>query len=451
MWLPTSIQGSTPVSWLFGVNYRGVHEIGQMSKYKAPRGTFDVLPEEQKYWRYVRDKAEELAARYGYQRIDTPTFEEAGLFVRSVGQGTDIVEKETYTFEDRGGNELTLRPEGTAPVVRAYLEHGMYNLPQPVRLYYFCSVFRYERPQAGRYREHHQFGVEALGDGDPAIDAEVISLGWSLMARLGLRDLSLVINSIGDPACRPAYVQRLREYYADKVDRLCPDCRRRLERNPLRLLDCKEEGCQAVKVGAPRMLDYLCQPCREHWEALLRYLSHMGLAYRIDHRLVRGLDYYTRTVFEIQPPVEGGQSTILAGGRYDGLAQDIGGRPTPGIGFGTGIERLVLNLKRQEVPVPETTPRPVVVVSMADGASDAAFKLAHDLRSHGVPTLLAPRGKSARAQMRYAGAMDAQYVVILGEDELKEGTASVKDMGTGEQKRVPLAQVAQELPRVGTS
>ena len=295
--------------------------------FQAPRGTTDLLPVEQKNWRYIESKAVALARRYGYGRIDTPVFEDSYLFIRSVGEGTDIVEKEMYTFEDRGGDSVTLRPEGTAPVCRAYLEHGLHNLPQPVRLYYFCPVFRYERPQAGRFREHHQFGIEALGDGDPSVDAEVIELGWQLVITLGLGDVELLVNSIGDPQCRPAYVADLASYYSGHHDKLCLDCRGRLERNPLRLLDCKVETCRALGDEAPRSADNLCPECDDHWTQVQEYLSIMGIPYRVDHRLVRGLDYYTRTVFEVQPIEGGAQSTILGGGRYDGLIQDLGGRP----------------------------------------------------------------------------------------------------------------------------
>ncbi|MCI0787429.1 MAG: histidine--tRNA ligase, partial [Chloroflexi bacterium] len=277
--------------------------------FQAPRGTTDLLPEEQKYWRYIESKAVALAGRYGFGRIDTPVFEDSDLFVRSVGQGTDIVEKEMYTFEDRGGDSVTLRPEGTAPVCRAYLEHGMHNLPQPVRMYYFCPVFRYERPQAGRFREHHQFGLEVLGDADPSVDAEVIELAWRLMLSLGLKALNLFINSIGDAECRPAYIDELRSYYSAHQARLCAECQTRLERNPLRLLDCKVETCRALGDAAPRSADHLCDACKEHWASLRRYLDTMDIPYQIDHRLVRGLDYYTRSVFEIQPVDGGAQST----------------------------------------------------------------------------------------------------------------------------------------------
>src|SRR5579872_1257736 len=316
-----------------------------MSRIQAPRGTQDILPAEQPYWDLVRAKAAQVAEEYGYRRIDTPIFEDTGVFERGVGEGTDIVEKEMYTFEDKGGASLTLRAEGTAPVVRAYLEHGMFKLPQPVKLFYICPIFRFERPQAGRYRQHHQFGVEALGEIDPALDAEVIELLWTFFTRLGLKDFSLQLNSIGDGNCRPRYLEELKRYYAAHLNEVCEDDRVRFQKNPLRLLDCKVPSCQAVADQAPHSADYLCGACAEHFAGLRRGLDLRGLAYNVNFRLVRGLDYYTRTVFEIWPAHGGAQSTIGGGGRYDGLAEQLGGRPTPGIGFGSGIERIILNYK----------------------------------------------------------------------------------------------------------
>ena len=407
--------------------------------FRAPRGTADHLPDEQKYWRYIESKAVEIANRFGYRRIDTPAFEDSNLFIRSVGEGTDIVEKEMYTFEDRGGDSVTLRPEGTAPVCRAYLEHGMHNLPQPVRMYYFCPVFRYERPQAGRFRQHHQFGVEALGDADPSVDAEVIEVAWELMGSLGLRDINLLVNSIGDAECRPAYIERLRNYYSGHHDRLCGDCRERLERNPLRLLDCKVETCHALGDEAPRSTDYLCDDCRDHWEKLSSYLTAIDLPHTVDHRLVRGLDYYTRTVFEIQPLDVGGQSTICGGGRYDGLITELGGRATPGIGFATGIERLTLNLKRGDVPVPdETTPR-YLVANVGDNARTAALELAVRLRRDGIGAILSSGSRGLRGQMRQANALGIPYALILGDDEIAKGEVMVRDMVASTQESRPLA------------
>ena len=413
--------------------------------YQAPRGTADRLPDEQKYWRFIEAAAQELAARFGYGRIDTPVFEDSDLFVRSVGEGTDIVEKEMYAFEDRGGDHLTLRPEGTAPVCRAYLEHGMPNLPQPVRLYYFCPIFRYERPQAGRFRQHHQFGAEALGDPDPSVDAEVIELAWSVLNAIGLREIKLLVNSIGDPECRPAYVERLREYYGGHQSRLCADCESRLERNPLRLLDCKVATCYALGEAAPRSIDYLCGDCREHWERLERYLAALRLPYIIDHRLVRGLDYYTRTVFEVQPLEAGGQSTICGGGRYDGLITQLGGRPTPGVGFGSGLERLTLNLKRSGVAVPELPGPRYLVVNVGEAARGPALELAAQLRRVGVGAILGSGGRGLRGQMRQANALEIPYALILGDDEIAKGEVVVRDMASSSQESRPLADFIRSL------
>ena len=414
------------------------------SLFQAPRGTTDILPCEQKYRRFVQAKAEDIARRFGYERIDTPVFEDAGLFVRGIGEATDVVEKETYTFEDRGGDLITLRPEGTAPVCRAYLANGMQNLAQPVRLHYFCPVFRYERPQSGRYREHHQFGIEVIGDADPSVDAEVIEFGWRLLESLGLSDVSLKINTIGDPQCRPAYVEKLQAYYRQHVERLCPDCRRRLQTNPLRLLDCKQESCQPVIAGAPHNLDHLCGPCTEHWNSVLAHLESTGLGFEIDNRLVRGFDYYTRTVFEFVPPVEGSQSTILAGGRYDGLIQELGGRPTPGIGFGMGIERVIVNLKRQEVSVPDHTGTKVLVAYLGEDAKRAGMALCSELRLRGVAAVLGPSGRSLRSQLRYASFIRATHAAILGDDELSRGAVTVRDLARSEQQEIP----REEMPRM---
>ena len=413
--------------------------------FQAPRGTQDILPEEQKYWRLFQSKAEELASRFGYERIDTPLLEDARLFVRGIGEVTDIVEKETYTFEDRGGDLLTLRPEGTAPVCRAYLEHGLHNLPQPVRLYYLCPIFRYDRPQAGRYRQHHQFGIEVLGDSDASIDAEVMEVAWRLLGSVGLKDLSLIVNSIGDPECRPEYVRKLKAHYGDQVDRMCPDCKRRLEHNPMRLLDCKQDSCQPIIAEAPHNVDYLCDQCQQHWDSLLRYLAVLGLPYEIDHRIVRGFDYYTRTVFEIVPPVDGRQSTIGGGGRYDGLIQELGGRPTPGIGFGMGIERVIGDLKRQEVVMSDQVDTKVVVAHVGDAAKLEAMKLASNLRQAGMAAILGPTDRSLRSQLRYASSMKATHAVIMGDAELQKGVVTLRDLAKSEQQEVSPDRLVQVL------
>ena len=404
--------------------------------FQAPRGTVDIVPDEQKYWRFFQAKAQEIADRFGYRRIDTPVFEDARLFVRGIGEVTDIVEKETYTFEDRGGDLLTLRPEGTAPVCRAYLEHGMHNLPQPVRLYYVCPVFRYERPQAGRFRQHHQFGIEVYGDGDASIDAEIIEVGWRFLESVGLKDLSLSINSIGDAECRPRYIQTLQDYYRPQLGQLCVDCERRLEHNPLRLLDCKQDSCQPIIANAPHSVDFLCAPCQEHWASLLKYLTQVGLDYEIEHRLVRGFDYYTRTVFEIAPPVEGRMNTLVGGGRYDGLMQEIGGQSTPGVGYGMGIERVIANIKRQELQVPDDTGTKVLVAHMGEAAKLEAIKLSSELRKASIPAILGPVGRGLRSQLRYASSINASHVVIIGDDELQKGIVQLRDLVKSEQQEI---------------
>ena len=416
--------------------------------YKAPRGTADILPEEQPYWRFVEAHASALCEQYGYQRIDTPVFEESDLFARSVGGATDVIEKETYSFADRSGDWMTLRPEGTAAVCRAYLEHGMRVLPQPVRLYsVLVPMFRYDRPQAGRQRQFHQINVEAIGSEDASLDAEIIELAWRFFAGLGLRDLELVVNSIGDRGTRASYVEALRGHYHPQLESLCSDCKSRFRTNPLRLLDCEKPSCQPYLADAPRSVDYLTGDSRKHWDDLTGYLRTLGLDYTVDHRLVRGLDYYSRTVFEIQPPVEGAQSTLGGGGRYDGLIEQLGGRPTPGIGFACGVERVILNLKRQGVEPSRAEGLDAVVAYVGEPAKEAAVTLASKLRAAGVQAVLAPAGRSLKAQMRYAGSLAAAHVLVLGEDELAQGTVTVRDMAGGEQRQIPLDDAPAAVSR----
>jgi histidyl-tRNA synthetase len=410
--------------------------------YQAVRGTSDILPEEQAYWRYVEQKAVAICRLYGYQRIDSPTFEETGLFTRSVGQGTDIVEKEMYTFADKGGKKVTLRPEGTAPVCRAYLEHGLHNLPQPVKLYYLASIFRYERPQAGRLREHHQFGCEAIGDADPALDAEVIDMAWRFLLSLNLQNLSLQLNSIGCKQCRPGYLAILKEYYAGYADNLCRDCQSRLSRNPLRLLDCKQPSCQRTAQAAPRSTDHLCTECQIHFNQLKGHLELLEIPFAVNHRLVRGLDYYTRTVFEVQPQGGGAQSTLGGGGRYDDLIEELGGKPTPALGFAAGIERIILNLKKQDIAIPTPPGLYVFITYTSDEARDESIRLASRLRREGISTAAATGNKSLKAQMRQANALGVRYTVIIGEEEVKTGTATVRDMVNARQKTVPVSDLA---------
>ena len=413
--------------------------------YQAPRGTADILPEEQTYWRYVRNRAEAVCQLYGYGRLDTPTFEDTGLFSRGIGEGTDIVEKEMYTFDDKGRSSLTLRPEGTAPVCRAYLEHGLQNQPQPVKLYYWTSVFRYERPQAGRFREHHQFGCEAIGEADPALDAEVIGMAWAFFTSLGLQKLQLQLNSIGCRQCRPTYLAALKAYYSPREAELCADCRKRLINNPLRLLDCKQPGCQALAEAAPKNTDHLCPDCAAHFDGVREHLAATDIGFNLNHRLVRGLDYYTRTVFEIEPARARGQSTLGGGGRYDDLIETLGGRPTPALGFACGIERIILNLKQQNLPVPPILEPRVFIAHRGGQTGPAAARLADKLRQAGIGVLAGFGGRSLKAQLRQANNLAVAHTIIVGEDELAHDTVILRDMGQATQQTVPLPEVASLL------
>ena len=413
-------------------------------RFQAPRGTTDVLPEDEPYWAFVRGTAARVAKLFGYGYIETPMFEDAEIWLRT-GEGTEVVEKEMYVFEDRGGEKLALRPDTTAGVCRAYIENGMGNRPQPVRLYYFAQKFRYDRPQAGRYRQHTEFGIEAIGESDALVDAETIDLLSTFYGALGLSGLSLHLNSIGDGACRPPYLESLRAYYKDRLSETCTDCKMRYEKNPMRLLDCKEERCQPAIAGAPVISDRLCEPCSAHFASLRGYLDALGIAYELDARLVRGLDYYTRTVFEFMPLEEGAQSTIGAGGRYDGLIELLGGHPTPGIGFGTGIERIILNLKRQGVAVPEIEPPRVFVAHTSEASRSAAVKLARRLRDGGVSAVVGVGGRSLKAQLRNADALGTRYAAILGDQELAKGEVTLRDMQGGEQRSVAEADVVASV------
>jgi histidyl-tRNA synthetase len=419
--------------------------------YQAPRGTQDILPEDQPYWNVLRKAAVRLSTIFGYEGIETPVFEEASLFTRGVGEVTDIVQKEMYIFKDRGGLDLALRPEGTAPVCRAYLEHGMHNQPQPVRLWYWTPIFRYDRPQAGRYRQHHQFGMEAIGEADAAVDAEAIELLWRLYEELSLANLNLQLNSIGDNKCRPQYLEVLRDYYRDKLDQVCDDCRVRFDRNPLRLLDCKRERCQPIIAGAPPITDYLCDDCAAHFNQLKALLESADIPFTLNPRLVRGLDYYTRTVFEVIPPEEGAQSTIGGGGRYDGLIELLGGRPTPGVGFATGIERIILNLKRQGIAIPERDHPQVYIAVQTPAAKVPAFRLASHLRRAGISAIASTGERSLKAQLRQADSIGATFVAILGQSELAEETATLRRLDSGEQETVPLTRVASRIGSMQTA
>ncbi|MEA3253930.1 MAG: histidine--tRNA ligase [Chloroflexota bacterium] len=415
--------------------------------YKAPRGTADILPQEQACWKYVEQKAAALCQLYGYQQLSTPIFEDYQLFARPVAGGTDIVDKEMYIFEDRGGQKLALRAEGTAPICRAYLEHGLFNLAQPVRLYYIGPTFRYERPQAGRYRQHHQFGCEALGDSDPALDAEVIEIALRFLSSLGLPRLSLYLNSIGCKLCQPNYIEALREHYSHHLSQLCPDCKIRLDKNPMRLLDCKNDSCQEVAESAPRISNYLCAECQAHFQKVQQYLGAMNIPFQINHRLVRGLDYYTRTVFEVQPQGEGAQSALVGGGRYDDLIEQLGGNPSPAVGFASGMERIILNLTAEKVAIPPL-PRPnTFIACLGEEARTEGIKLAHQLRNAGIAVITATGSKSLKSQLRQANSLGASYTIIIGEQELKTASVVLRNMMSNEQETIPSSETAEALQK----
>ncbi|MGI8825957.1 MAG: histidine--tRNA ligase [Chloroflexota bacterium] len=416
-----------------------------MSTFSTPRGTQDILPDDWPYWHFVHRHAEGAALEYGYRRVETPTLAETALFARTSGPDSDIVDKEMYSFQDRGGDDLTLRPEGTAPVMRAYLQHGMNKLVQPIKLYYFEHMYRYDRPQRGRFREHHQFGCEAIGSDDAYVDVEMIALLDSLYRGLGLRDFSLQINTIGDAECRPSYTRALTEYLEANRDRLASLDRERLDRNPLRVLDSKESSSQAIIEGAPHIDEYLCPGCRNHWDKLRHGLGCLGIAFSRNQRLVRGLDYYTRTVFEFVPSCHGSQSTLGAGGRYDGLAVAVGGPPVPGVGFGSGIERLVLALKEEDVVIPPGSPVDVYVAHVGAEAEDAALVLAARLRSAGFKVGMSFGSRRLKAQLKQADASGARYAAILGEDELRAGSVVVRSLAAGSQTAVPLEEIEERL------
>lgn len=412
-----------------------------MPPFTTPRGTQDILPADWPYWTYVIRHAEEVARLFGYRRIETPTFAETSLFTRTTGQGTDIVEKEMYSFKDRGGDDLSLRPEGTAPVMRAYLQHGMHKLPQPVKLYYLERIYRAESPQKGRYREHHQFGCEAIGSAEPYVDVEMIALLVEFYRRLGLRDLSLHVNSIGDAACRPRYIEALVAYLRSHERELSPVDRDRLARNPLRVLDSKEPASQHVLPGAPASVDYLCEQCAVHWRKTLHGLEVLGIRFSINSRLVRGLDYYTRTVFEFLPARDGAQAVVGAGGRYDALSEAMGGPPIPGVGFGSGVERLILNLRESGLELPAEPAATVYAAHVGEDTEDAALALSAQLRRQGIPTMMSFGSRGLKPQLRTADGSGAAFAVIAFENELREGALVVRDLATGDQVALPVDEI----------
>lgn len=404
---------------------------------KTPRGTTDILPSASLLWQHIEGQLAEIFRLFGYKEIRTPIFEETELFERGIGEATDIVEKEMYTFTDRAGRSLTLRPEGTAPVVRAYMQHKLYGEPQPIKVYYVGPMFRYERPQAGRSRQFHQYGAEALGTQDPATDAEMIAIPMELYRRLGLEELQVELNSIGCPLCRDEYRTYLINALGPNAHELCDDCQRRLSRNPLRVLDCKNESCNAVKVGLKSIHDFLCQECYDHFDEVKAYLELLRIPYHVNPKLVRGFDYYTKTVFEILYHDLGAQSAIAGGGRYDGLIEECGGPATPAVGFAAGMERLLITLEDRgwQPPIRDCID---VFVAGSKEARRAVVDTVFRLRARGWSTEMDYSDRSLRAQMKSANRLNATWAVIIGEEELANQKALVRHMADGEQEAVPL-------------
>jgi len=417
---------------------------------RAPRGTSDILPGEARMWQKIEATVRDVMRAYGYGEIRTPVFEHTELFQRGVGETTDIVEKQMYTFEDRGGRSLTLRPEGTAPVVRAFVQHKLGGAALPQKLWYCQPMFRYERPQAGRARQFHQFGAEAIGSLDPACDVEMIAIPIEVYRRLGISRYEVLVNSIGCPLCRPAYRERLKAYLAERFDRLCGTCQSRYERNPLRVLDCKEEGCREATADAPAAIDVLCDECARHFQMVIGLLDAVGIAHRLDTRLVRGLDYYTKTVFEIVTDVLGAQGTLAAGGRYDGLTAEIGGDHLPAVGFAGGMERAVLALQAAGGGDTGVDRADVFVIRLGAKARMEGVRVAQRLREQDVVTLFDyhddfDEARSMKAQMRAAGRSGARLAVIVGDDELARGVVALKRMSDGEQWEVPVERLVDAV------
>ena len=405
---------------------------------KAPKGTVDIVPGKSEKWQLMEDVFRSEAELNGFREVRTPVFEHTELFLRGVGDTTDVVEKQMYTFEDKGGRSITLRPEGTAGAVRAMLENGLYNEGYPVKLYYLTSCYRYEKPQAGRLRELHQFGVEMFGAAEPLADAQIIVLALSAFKRLGLEDVGLQINSIGCPTCRKEYHKALKEYFTERKDQLCDTCLSRLERNPMRILDCKSPECQEVCKGAPKITDYLCEDCRDHFAKVQEFLTALGIEFEIDPGLVRGLDYYTRTVFEF--PSKSLGFALGGGGRYDGLVEEFGGKPTPGLGFGLGMDRILLALEAQKVEFPQPVKCEAYLVCVGEEAQKKAFRLVDELHRCGVPADFDVCGRGVKAQMKYANKIGAKFTLVLGDDEIRQGKAAMKNMKTGETKTISITE-----------
>ncbi|WP_343344790.1 histidine--tRNA ligase [Terrisporobacter petrolearius] len=413
---------------------------------KAPRGTKDILPKEVYKWHYVEQKFREICALYGYEEMRTPIFEHTEVFTRSVGDTTDIVQKEMYTFTDKGDRQISLKPEGTAGTIRSFIENKLYADTQPTKLFYITPCFRYERPQAGRQRQFHQFGIEALGSDEPSIDAEVISLAVQFFNELGLKDLSVNINSVGCPVCREEYNKNLKSYLDAKSDVLCETCLERKEKNPMRVIDCKNPTCKENIKDIPFMVDHICDDCKEHFAKLQEYLREMDIKFVVDKTIVRGLDYYKKTAFEIISNDIGSQSTVCGGGRYDGLVEQLGGpKGISGIGFGLGAERLLLTLENNNIEIKNPKATDIYIATIGDAAKTKSFSLIKQLRDNHISADIDHLGKSLKAQFKYSDKINAKYTIVIGDDELANDAATLKNMETSEQTTVKLSELVNEL------
>lgn len=408
-----------------------------------PKGTKDMLPQDSYKWHYIENHIREITSLFDYKEIRTPVFEHTELFLRSVGQTTDIVGKEMYTFNDKGGRSITLKPEGTAGVARSFIENGLHQLPQPLKCYYLTPVFRYERPQAGRLREHHQFGVEVFGVDTPETDAEVIITAKMLFDRLGINNLTLYINSIGCNECRPIYHEALRTYYKDNIDKMCPTCRERLNTNPLRILDCKVDSCIKINSNAPSILNYICPSCNDYHLAVGKALNNLGVSYIVNDRIVRGLDYYTKTVFEFVTDTIGAKGTVCGGGRYNNLIEEVGGKPCPAIGFGMGLERLILTVESEGKDYKNIETPDIFVGDI--GQKDIVMQIVNNLRLEGIKAVCDLSRRSAKAQLKYADKIGAKYTVVIGDDELNSGEAIIRNMLSGEVETVKINQINEYI------
>ena len=411
----------------------------------APKGTKDTLPDQVYRWHYVEKKFAEICDRYGYREIRTPVFEHTELINRGVGDTTDIVQKEMYTFNDHGGRSLTLKPEGTSPAVRAFVEHKMYAEVQPTKLYYVTPCFRYEKPQSGRLREFHQFGIEIFGTPNMMADTDVICLAHDFLEEMGIRDVTLEINSVGCPECRARYMKALQDFLRPHYDELCDTCKDRFERNPMRILDCKSPEDQAIVKDAPEMLDYLCDDCAQAFRDVQEDLTAMGIEYVVNPRIVRGLDYYTKTAFEFVSNSIGAQGTVCGGGRYDNLCEELGGPPIPGVGFGLGIERLLMLMDANGVEIPEPSPVEVFIVTMGDKAKAEGLGLIHTLHREGISAQMDTLARNVKGQFKYAARLNARYTIVIGDEEIEKGVVQFKDMEQHEQREIPFGEILKEL------